>query len=864
MSTAGEWARRLWYLLNRRRFEDALARDMRAHRDAMGDPRRFGNDLLLRDRSRDVWGWRWLDDLMRDWQFALRTLWRAKGFTTVIVLTLALATGATTAIFSLVSGVLLRPLPFAEPDRLVQVHGRQWREDRGERTPDPVDGPVASPELEQYILQSTAFDGFTSYFVSTTHLDESNGRQRLTAAKLELNAFDLLGVAPLLGRPFRPGDSQDVAVISARLWRQVFAADRTLPGRVVMLDNRPHVILGVMADSFQFPYSAASILQGALPESRTDVWLPSPPLRAAPNGELRRGRSSVVARMKRGTTVAQAQAELVVIARRIEAQSPDSRVRVGVRLVALTDAVVGQVRRSLWMLFAAVGLVLAAACANVANLLLARMTVRSREVVTRAALGAGRGRLVRQFLAESLLLAAAGALGGIVVARWATRLLVIAAASRLPRAHEVALDWRVFTFLALVCLMTAVVFGLAPALTAARADARQATTDAGERATLGRGYGRLRDALVVVEVALAFVLAAGAALVVREVIRLERTADGMAIENVLALHLTPRVEASDYYAIAQRVARLPGVRAAGLTQLVPLQNWGWDADVDIPGRPTSDRRTTGLRYVTPGYFRTLGIPLVRGRGLTEGDTATTQRVILINKTFARRYFKDEDPVGRETNRGTIVGVVGDVRQVSLDRDPEPELYYPMAQNVTMAPDIGMSLLVRTSGPPEPLTDAIRAAVRETSPALAIFNVRTMAQIRDDSLSELHLYRWLIGLFAALAIVLAAIGLYGVMSYTVSSRLREFAIRLALGSEPSALMRLVFARGLRLATAGLIAGATAVWWMLPWLERVFAAARTGLGTYAIAAAGLLVIALAASAIPAWRVTGVNPVTALRHE
>jgi putative ABC transport system permease protein len=868
MNLVAEWCRRLWYLLNRRRYEAALRRDIEAHRDAMQDARRFGNVLRWREASAEVWGWRWLDDAAHDVRFALRTLRGAPAFTLVVVATLALATGATAAIFSIVNGVLIRPLPFAEPDRLGQVYGRAWREERGAAAPDPLDGPLATPELQAYVAESRSFAAFAAYQPGAVHLDDASGRERRSAATVDLDLFTLLGAEALVGRPFRAGDPLDVVVISERLWRERFNADRSLIGRTILVNERAMTVLGVMPDAFQFPYRASSVLAAALPEARSELWLPMPTLRMAGTGELRRGRVHVVGRLARGVSMGTAQSELAVIAARVEArlrtEPRGARIRVGVRLEPLADVVVGPVRRSLWMLLAAVGLVLAAACANVANLLLARMTVRTREVVTRAALGASRLRLVRQFLAESLILAIAGGVAGALLARWGTSVLVALAAAQIPRADEIALDWQAFAFLLVVCLAAAVLFGLAPAWTAARIDVRSMTGDAGGRATMGRGYGRLRDGLVVLEVALAFVLASGAALVVRQVMRLEATPVGMQTDNVLTLHLTPRTSAADYEAIAARVAVLPGVRGAALTQLVPLQNWGWDADFEVRGRPSAERMTTGLRYVTVGYFRTLGIPVVKGRDFTVGDSPQAPMAVIVNEALVRRYFRGQNPVGLELNRGTIVGVVGDVRQAGLDKPVEPELYNAVAQNMATTSELGMSLLVRTVASPEPMTESIRAAVRGINPNLAIFNVRTMAQVRADSLWELHLYRWLIGLFALLAVVLATIGLYGVMSYHATSRLREFAVRLALGAAPTQVTRLVFGRGLRLAGLGLVAGLGVALLIAPVLRHVSASLSTDPITYVIVASLLLAVTLVACAIPAVRASVVNPVSALRHD
>lgn len=882
MGTLAEIGRRFRALVQRARIERGLQEEMRLHLDlrqqqlqAAGLPardarvaarRRFGNLLRLREDSINAWGWLWLEQLVQDVRFAARTLLKNPGFSATALLTLALATGATTSIFSIVNSVVLRPLPFADPDRLVQVYGRSWREDRG-GPPDPVIGPVGSLELDAFATQSTTFDGFTGYEVTTRHLDGPAGRERLTAVEADRGFFTLLGTAAMAGRTFRADDPPDVAVISGNLWERRFDRDPSLPGRTIVLEGRAFTVLGVMPDAFQFPYGASSIMPGALPESRTDVWIPLEPVRAWSTGTLRRGRISVTARLKPAASIEEAAAELRVIAARVQEQYQGTAVRVGVRLEPLAHVVIAPVRRSLWMLFAAVGLVLAAACANVANLLLARMAARTREVVTRAALGAGRLRLVRQFLAESLLLSLGGGLLGIAVARWSTDLLVAVGSAKIPRAHEIVLDWRAFAFLLIACLTTAVLFGLAPALTAARLDVHDVAKGSDGQAMLGRNYRRIRDGLVVVEVSLAFVLALGAASVVREVMHLRKVPTGMVTENVLTLHLTPRAPAQDYYAIEQRVAQLPGVEAAGFTQLLPLQNWGWEADFSIRGpvhAGEAGRKIAGLRYVTPGYFRALGIPVVRGRAVTDGDTAAAPRVILINEALAHRYFPGEDPVGAQTDRGTIVGVVGNVRNAGLDRPTDPEIYYPAAQNVTSASDLGMSLVVRTREGLPWQTDRIRAAVRDVNPNLAIFRVKTMEQVRDDSLWELNLYRWLIGLFAALALVLAAIGLYGVLSYHVTSRQREFAVRMALGAEPIALAKLVLRRAVRLTGAGLAGGLLAALALVPWLQDLPIGAQSMAPTSAAVAALLVAIAVLACIVPMMRIISVNPANALRHD
>ncbi len=775
------------------------------------------------------------------------------------IVSLALATGATTAIFSVVNGVLLRPLPFEAPDRLVQV--RVMHRTGGA-------GPVGLADLREFRRQSASFDRFSGYDLTTRLLETPAGSERVTVVNADRELFPLLGVGAVAGRAFREDDPLAVAVVSEALWTRLFARDPSIVGRTIALsgnrwdpverrsviERREVTVIGVMPDRFQFPYSASSGFPGALPESRTDVWLPNDPTG---------GRWGVVGRLKPGVDVRAATQELLLIQKRQDAAAPAQYRGSGVEITPLAEEVLGAVHRSLWLLFGAVALVLAAACANVANLLLARTTARAQEIVTRGALGAGPLRLVRQFLAESLLLSLAGGAAGVALAFWGVDLLIRVGSAKIPRAHEVALDWQAFLFLLLVCVVTAVLFGLAPALAASQADVQSIARESGGRTTVSRRYVALRDALVVAEVALAFVLALGAAGVMRELRALERTNSGMITRNVVTLHMTPRVPDHDYYAIEERVAALPGVRAAGLIQMLPLQNWGWTGDFHVGGRPANERPPTELRTVTPGYFKALGIP-VRGRPVAEADALGSARAVMINEALARAHFRNEDPIGRELDRGLIVGIAGDVRQARLDRPAVPEIYQAVSRDAGIASDLGMSLVVSTSGSPEAIVPAVRAAVREINPILAIFDVRTMDRVVADSLWELNLYRWLIGLFAALALTLAAFGLYGVISYGVTSRRREFAVRLALGSDPAGVARLVLGRGVRLASVGLGLGAVGALAMLPVLRRLPSSIQPDVATFAVIALLIAAIALVACLVPALRVAAVNPATALRHD
>ena len=857
-----EWFRRVSYLVNRGRHDEELRREMEAHRAMMPTPQRFGNARRLREEAHEVWGWGWLDDVARDIQFATRTLRRSPGFATVAIVSLALVTGATTAIFSIVNGVLLRPLPFASPDRLVQV--AEFR-----RVGGP--GAVDFGDLQEFRAQSVSFERFSGYEVGSKLLEINGGYERVTIVTADRDFFPVLGVEPLGGRTFVKGDAASVAVISAGLWERQFARASSAIGRTVALTGarwdpvqrrslivrREYTIIGVMPEAFQFPYGASSTFAGSSPEARTDLWIPD----ERPNG----GRfGHLTGRLKAGVAVGAASAELNAIEKRLDVTAPGPYRALGVHVVPLAEDVLGSIHKSLWLLFGAVGLVLAAACANIANLLLSRTASRTQEVVTRAALGASRRRLIGQFMVESLLLSLAGGVAGIVVARWTLDLLLTVGSAKIPRVHELSLDWTAFAFLLLICGVVAVLFGLAPALLASRTQAHDVTKSSGGRATTTATFSRMRDGLVIAEVALAFILALGVAGVVRELGRLQKTDSGMVTENVITLHMTPRIPDGDYLAIERRIAQLPGVEAAGFIQMVPLQNWGWLGDFHVTGRPREERPTIELRSVTPGYFAAMGVPIRSGRNLRDGDDPDeSASVILINETLARQHFSGVDPVGRETDRGTVVGVVGDVRQAGLDKPTLPEIYQIVNRNAGIASDIGMSLVVKTSGAPEQIVAAARAAISEVNANVALFNVRTMDEVVADSLWELNLYRWLIGLFAMLALTLAAIGLYGVISYSVSSRTREFAVRLALGSDPSGVARLVLNRGLQLTAVGLALGVAVAFAALPYLRRLSSLFTPNVASFATIVGLLMAIALVACLVPALRVARVNPATALRH-
>ena len=800
--------------------------------------------------------------MIHDLRYAVRALLKHKTFAATAIVTLALGIGANTAIFSVVSGVLIRPLPFVQPDRLVQISETSGLSPRGEA--------VTWSYLDTYRRESLLLEGIVGYDVGARYLRGGGDPERVMVVRSERGLFSLLGVTALAGRTFRDDDPATVAVVGEAFWKERLGGDAAIVGRSITLDDEAVTIVGVMPASFQFPYGAASILPGAAPEARSDLWII-----ARPPSQPRVRIGHVVARLKPNATIAAAETELNGIAKRLTTPSPDSRSRRGVRVVALGDEIVSAtVRRPLLFLFGAVGIVLVLACANLTNLLLARMTLRLREVATRTALGASPFRLARMFLAESFVMVFAGGLLGLALAWWGTERLMVLVRGQMPRAHEVALDWRVFLFLLVICAIATILFALAPAAIAAGSNTRTAFQATGGVATASSGQRRLRDGLVVLEVALAFVLAVGATLLVRELIRLRDLDAGMAPDSVLTVHvgqrMTPRTDPQSFYAIADRVAQLPGVRAAGFTQLLPLQNWGWTSNSsDFRRRGQAAPQNTPfpieMRYVTPGYFQALGISFQRGRGFTDRDVREAPPVIVVNDTLARRVFGGDDPVGVETTRGTIVGVIADIRQVHVDRAAAPEIYFPIAQNWSQVSELGMSLVVAARERPESLAGSIRGAIRDVDPNLAIFSMRTMKGVIADSLSDFTLFLLLMATFAALAVVLAATGTFGVIACLASSRTREFAIRVALGADGGRVARLVLGHSVRITSLGLVAGLVAVVLAAPLLRMLPATVRPP-DPFTIVPVALLIgaVAVGASLIPAWRASRANPMTALKAE
>ena len=779
---------------------------------------------------------------MRDIRYAIRGLRRTPAVTFTALLIMALGIGATTAIFSVANNVLFRPLPFADPDRLVEL------------------GTMGVLEFQAYREQSQAFESLVSWGTVNKNLDDADGPERISAVAAERGLFDLLGVRPLAGRTFAGDDPANVAVVSEGFWRR-FGGRPSLDDWKIVLDRQPYTIIGVMPGSFQFPYRA----------TMTEVWIPS----ELPRTDNWSQRIDVaVGRVKPGVTIDAAGAELRAIYRRIQPLRQSNADR-SVPMTPLTEAVVGRSRTGVLTLLGAVAMVLLIACANVANLLLVRAEGRKREVAVRTALGAGRGRLFVQFLTESVVLALAASVAAVFIAIGVTRLLSTLAASQIPRAFEIGLDWTAFLFLLASAVGTGVVFGVVPALQATRSNITGMLNAASNRSSGGRGSAAMIKGLVVAEIALALILLTGAGLLLRALLLLEGAPTGIVAERILTLRLetrdllppqaspaetNPRLSAQGQYfrAIEERVSQIPGVRAAGFVTRLHVQSAGFTAEFTVAGQPlpaNGHGAAVRIREASPGYFRALGIPLRAGRMFTEGEAG-----IIVNETLVRQHFPGVDPIGRVLSRGTIIGVVGDVRQ-RLRLPPEPEIYSPLARTGYSA----ATLVVSSSMPPDGLVGPLRAAIREINPNQTIFDVATMDRVIAASHADVDLFLWLIGGFAGLAFALSIAGVYGVLSYAVAARRKEFGIRLALGADSGRVLRLVLAEGGLLIGGGVvvgIAGALALTRLLQAL--LYEVTPTDPLTFTAATLTLVGVAMAASLNPARRAMHVDPMTVLRHE
>jgi putative ABC transport system permease protein len=808
--------------------------------------------------------------VLKDVRYAARVLSRQPGFALVAVVTLALGIGANTAIFTVIDAALLRSLPYENPERLVHLWESRQSRDFEQRE-------ASYPDFEDWRQQSgEVFDGVAGYVQQQFTLADGGSPERAQGAAVTANFFDLLGVKAAEGRAFVEGDdapdAERVVVISHGLWLRRFGGDRKIPGRQVELEGVSYTVVGVLPAGFRF----AKV-------GEAELWTP---LRVPREVAGRRYMHwlRVVARLKAGVSLDAARAQMSTVARRIEADDPQAHTGVGIRVVPLQEEVVGPVKPLLFVLLGAVGFVMLIACTNVANLLLARSTARRKEMVIRAALGASRRRVVQQLLTESLLLALAGGACGLMLALWGVDALVAAIPAaqlgKMPYLRDLSLNPEVLLFAFALSLVTGVLFGLTPALSASRADLQEAMKDGG-RTSSGRGPRRLRDLLVVSEVALALVLLVGAGLLLKSLAVMLRVDPGFDTRNLLTMRvaLPPARYADDeraasfYAELLRRVSALPGVRGVAETSNLPLAGEGGTGTPQIVGRaaPPGDWGESYLRDVSANYFDVMGIPLVAGRVFDERDRADAPRVLLVNKTFAERVFPGESPLGRQVGFKftagrppfEIVGVVGDEKVASLDARTKPVIYFHEQQG----PDAAVVLLVRTAADPSAVAGAVGGEVRALDPEVPVFAAATMEQVVAGSQATfMRRYpAYLVGVFACVALVLALVGIYGVISYAVTQRTREIAIRVALGARGRDVLRLVLGHGLLLALAGVafgLAGALVLTRLMKGL--LFEVSAADPSVYAVVSLLLVAVALAACLVPARRATKVDPMVALRYE
>ncbi|HET7275337.1 MAG TPA: ABC transporter permease [Longimicrobiaceae bacterium] len=807
-----------------------------------------------------------METLIQDIRYSLRRLMKSPAFTLVAILTLALGIGANSAIFSVVNGVLLKPLPFEEPDQLVGVY---------HLTEDGHRAVMSPANFRSVREESRSLEAIAPYYSEDFTLTGAGDPVNLQGLEVGAGFFnDVLKMEPLLGRTFLPEENEPgrnrVAVLSHGLWQQRFGGDADIIGRTIQLNGELYEVVGVMPSGFSYP-------------AERQIWTPIEydELFLSDNS---RGAwyLSVVGRLLPGVSIEQAASEVQTIGQRLAIEYPDTNTDLGFTVFSLHENLVGDLRPALLVLLGAVGFVLLIACANVANLLLARAAARESEFAVRTALGAGRARLIRQLVTESVILGILGGAAGLLLAVWGTGVLVSLQPQDVPRLAEVGVDGSVVLFTAAIAVLTGVLFGLVPALQTTRTDLTNSLKEGGRGALTGKASDRLRSGLIVAEMALAVILLAGAGLLIKSFVQLQNVDPGFRSEGALAFELQlPNAAYEDatsrsafYGALEDRLAALPGVTSVGGTTSLPLTGTSFIISFEVEGRepaPPGESPSLSIRAATPDYFRTMGIPLLQGRGFTDQDRAGSPPVVLLSSAAVQRHFPNEDPIGKRIEvgmivdsarvGGVVVGVVGDVKESDLAGEQAEMLYLSHAQ----VPFGSMNMVVRTAVPPLSLAGAIQSTVSELDPNLPVDNIRTLEQLVSESVSQPRFYMLLLTVFAAVALLLAAIGIFGVMSYAVAQRTREIGIRIALGAEQSSVLKLVVGKALGLAAAGVALGLVGAFALTQLLESLlFGVSATDLPTYLIVTILLMGVASIASYLPALRATRVDPNVALRYE
>ena len=798
-----------------------------------------------------------IEPIFADIRYGLRSLLKRPAFTAIALVTLALGIGVNTAIFSVVNAVLLRPLPYENPEQLVRL----WADNSGSRTDQNEFSPA---DITDFRDQLTTFAGVGLFdFGLSANLTGGSAPERVNGAEANPELFTVLRVKPVAGRTFLPEETEvkqsKVVLFSEALWRRRFGADPNLVGRMVQLDGESYTVVGVLPESFKVP-------------EKTDIWLPFSFTREDWKNDRQHYYVLAVGRLKPGVGLSQAKAELESIVQRLAPAFPAFRKNWGITLVPLHEQVVGKIRPTLWILFGAVALVLLIACVNVANLLLTRTADRQKELAIRAALGASRSRIVRQLLFESVLLALIGGSAGALLAVWITKLFSTSLLTSLPRGEEVAVNAAVLLFTLAISLITAFIFGIAPALHGSNPNLNETLKEGGRRSAAGSRRG-LRDLLVVSEIALSLVLLVGAGLLVKSFLRLQNVKAGFDSHSVLTAEITlPRVQyptnAEQNAFVNQaleRIGALPGVKSAAATINLPLAGT-WGMSYSVVGHQNAPQQIADNANVTPRYFQTMGIPVLQGRDFSEHDTTDGHEVIIISEALARKHFANENPIGQMINAGRkreVIGVVADLKPRGLELESKPQIYLAYAQKPTSAPFL--TFTIRTEPAPLSVAAAVQKEIESLDKNLAVANVRTMDQIVSTSLEQRRLTMELFGGFAVIAVLLAAIGVYGVVSYSVTQRTHELGIRVALGARWLDVLRLVLQQGIVLALIGVAIGVGAALALTRLLSSLlFQVGTTDVATFVSVAVGLVVVVLLACYVPARRATKVDPLVALRSE
>jgi putative ABC transport system permease protein len=807
-------------------------------------------------------------DLGQDLRYGLRTLAKNPAFTSIAIVALALGIGANSAIFSVVDAVLLRPLPFKKPEQLVMLWENATHLGFPKNTPSPAN-------FLDWQKQAGAFTGMAAMVERSFNLTGVGEPERLDGRRVSANLFDLLGVRAVLGRTFVPDDDRPgshVVLLSYSLWQRRFGSDPSVIGRALALNGESYTVIGIMPRFVQLPGFA----------NRNDqLWLPIafPPEEAAQRGNHF---LEVIARMKPGITLKQAQAEMETIAARLAQQYPDYNTRLGAVVVPLHEEVVGDIKPALLILLGAVGFVLLIACANVANLLLARAAVRQKEIALRLALGASRSRLTRQFLTESVLLAMFGAGLGLLLALGGIRILKTFIPATISQVQTINIDARVLIFTGLVAVLTGIAFGLAPALQASHLNLNDTLKEGGRDAGGGRKGNRLRGLLVIGEVAVSFVLLIGAGLLINSFFHLRNLEPGFRADHLLTMKVDlsevkyPDRErrAAFFDEVIRRVGALPGVQSAAVAGNLPLTYNGDSMNISVegvPDPPPDQRPDVIFRAIGPGYFSTMGISIIRGRDFTDQDKADSKNVVVISEKNAQHFWPGQDPIGRRLRPGSstsntpwreVIGIVKDVRQNDFIAPPKMQMYFTYRQLKDLAPN---ALVIRTSIEPLSLAASARDAIWSVDKDQTVADIDTMEHIVAEAVARQRFSMLLLGLFATLALLLASVGIYGVMTYSVAQRTHEIGIRIALGARRADVLQMTIKQGLRLVGAGMILGLAAAFILTRVLESLlFGISATDPVTFFGISLVLLAVAILASYIPALRATKVDPIIALRAQ